>query len=123
MGAILLMAALGNAQDKLVAGAYKGTWSGGSASGDFHLVLRADDQGKLVAEVGFTINGEEVPCKLMSLKIDGATLAMIYEFDLQGNKLQSATHGTLQGKTLEGTYKTLAGEIAVDEGTWKAETQ
>ena len=48
---------------------------------------------------------------------------MIYEFDLQGNKLQSATHGTLQGKTLEGTYKTLAGEIAVDEGTWKAETQ
>ena len=123
LSTVLLVATLISAQDRLRAGTYKGTWAGGSANGDFHLTLRADGQGKLSADVGFTIAGEEIPCKMISLKIDGVTVAMTYEFDLQGNKLQSATQGTLKGKTLEGTYKTLAGETAVDEGTWKAETQ
>ncbi len=48
---------------------------------------------------------------------------MVYEFDLQGNKLQSAVKGTLQGKTLGGTYKTTAGDSQVDEGTWKTVSQ
>jgi hypothetical protein len=34
--------------------------------------------------------------------------------------LQSAVEGTVKGKTLEGTYKTTAGDQAVDNGTWKA---
>jgi hypothetical protein len=121
--AALLAAALVQAQDKLAAGTYKGTWAGASANGDFHLTLRADARGSLGADVGFTINGEEVPCKIISIKVDGANLAMTYEFDLQGNKLQSATQGTLKGKALEGTYKTMAGDTAVDEGTWKTTAQ
>jgi hypothetical protein len=123
VSALLLIAALVSAQDRLRAGSYNGTWSGGSANGELHLTLRPDGEGKWSAEVGFTLAGEEIPCKMISLKIDGASIAMTYEFDLQGNKLQSATQGTLRGKTLEGTYRTLAGEVAVDEGTWKAETQ
>jgi hypothetical protein len=120
---VLLLSALVLAQDKLGAGTFKGTWSGGTANGDFHLTLRVDGQGKLGGEVGFSINGEEVPCKIVSLKIDGASLAMTYEFDLQGNKLQSATLGALKGKTLEGTYKTMAGDTQIDEGTWKTSSQ
>ena len=121
--AVLMLGALVLAQDKLGAGSYKGTWTGAASAGDFHFILRADGQGKMAAEVGFTFNGEEIPCKLISLKVDGASLAMVYEFDLQGNKLQSAAQGMLKGTAIEGTYKTTAGDAPVDEGSWKAAAQ
>jgi hypothetical protein len=121
--ALALLPGVLPADDKLGAGTFKGTWSGGSANGDFRLTLRPDAQGKLGAEVGFSLNGEDVACKIISVKVDGANLTMVYEFDLQGNKLQSQTQGTLKGKALEGTYKTMAGDTAVDEGTWKTAAQ
>jgi hypothetical protein len=70
----------------------------------------------------FTMAGQEVPCKTTSLKIEGASMKIVYEFDLQGTKLQSAVEGKLKGKTLEGTYKTTipGSDDAVDQGTWKA---
>lgn len=82
--------------------------------------MTADGQG----EIGFSIEGAEVPSKMVSFKIDGATLTAVYEFDLQGNKLHSAIQGTLKGKTIEGTYKTTApgSDEAVDQGTWKTST-
>jgi hypothetical protein len=107
-----------SAQSTIPAGSYKGTWTGGQSAGDFHLTLR---EGK--AEVGFTLEGQEIPGKVITLKIDGASLTLVYEFDLQGNKLQSLTQGALKGKTLEGTYKTTAGDTPVDEGTWKITAQ
>jgi hypothetical protein len=116
--ALLLMAAvLAPAQSTIGAGTYKGTYSGGSGGGDFRLKVSADGKG----EIGFTVGGEEVASKMVSFKIDGATLTAVYEFDLQGNKLQSAIQGALKGKTIEGTYKTtVAGaDDAVDQGTWK----
>jgi hypothetical protein len=67
--------------------------------------------------------GEEVPGKITSLKVDGAKVEVVYDFDLQGAKLQSAIQGTLTGKTLGGTYKTSADGAAVDEGTWKTTAQ
>ncbi len=115
--ALLLAAAIVFAQS--ISGAYKGTWSGGNGGGDFHLTVKSPTN----AEVGFTLEGQEVPCKITSLKIDGSSIEMVYEFDLQGNKLQSAVKGTLQGKTLGGTYKTTAGDSQVDEGTWKTVSQ
>jgi hypothetical protein len=118
MGAVALIA-----QDKLVPGAYKGTYSGGAGGGDFHLALKADGKGGFNAEVGFTIMGEEVPGKITSLKVDGAKIEIVYDFDLQGMRLQSAATGTLSGKTLGGTYKTSADGAAVDEGTWKTTAQ
>ena len=111
------------AQDKLAAGAYKGTYSGGAGGGDFHLALKADGKGGFSAEVGFTIMGEEVPGKITSLKVDGAKIEIVYDFDLQGMRLQSAATGTLSGKTLGGTYKTSADGAAVDEGAWKTTAQ
>jgi hypothetical protein len=111
------------AQDKLGAGTYKGTYTGGAGGGDFHLTLTADGKGGFSAEVGFTIMGEEVPGKITSLKIDPAKIEMVYDFDLQGTKLQSAASGTLSGKTLGGTYKTTAEGTAVDEGTWTTTAQ
>ena len=111
------------AQDKIDGGTYKGTYAGGAGGGDFHLTLTADGKGGFSAEVGFTIMGEEVPGKITSLKIDGAKIEMVYDFDLQGTKLQSAASGTLSGKTLGGTYKTSAEGAAVDEGTWKTTAQ
>jgi hypothetical protein len=102
-----------------IAGAYKGTWSGSTGGGDFHLAVKS----ATIAEVGFVIEGQEVPCKVVSLKVDGSSIDLVYEFDLQGNKLKSAIKGTLKGKTLEGTYKTTASDQPVDEGTWKTTAQ
>jgi hypothetical protein len=116
--AVLLMAAaLAPAQSAIGAGTYKGTYSGGAGGGDFRLKVSADGKG----EIGFTVGGEEVASKMISFKIDGASLIAVYEFDLQGNKLQSAIQGTLKGKTIEGGYKTTAAgaDDAVDQGTWK----
>lgn len=111
------------AQDKLGPGTYKGTYTGAGGGGDIHLTLKPDGKGGFSAEVGFTIMGEEVPAKITSMKVDGAKIEMVYDFDLQGAKLQSAMQGTLSGKTLTGTYKTSADGAAVDEGTWKTTAQ
>jgi hypothetical protein len=92
--AVLLMAAgLAPAQSGIGPGTYKGTWTGASSGGDFHLKISADGKG----EIGFSLDGAEVPSKMVSFKIDGANLTAVYEFDLQGNKLQSAIQGTLKG--------------------------
>ncbi len=111
------------AQDKLGAGTYKGTYTGGAGNGDFHMTLKADGKGGFTGDVGFTIMGEEVPGKFTLLKVDGAKIEMAYDFDLQGMKLSSAGEGTLKGKTLEGTYKTSADGAAIDQGTWKTTLQ
>jgi hypothetical protein len=114
---LLIAAAIVPAQSGIGPGTYKGTWTGAAGGGDFHLTVTAGGKG----EIGFSIDGAEVPSKMVSFKIEGANLTAVYEFDLQGNKLQSAIQGTLTGKTIEGTYKTTApgSDDAVDQGTWK----
>jgi len=118
--AMVLLTGIAAGQDALVAGTYKGQWTGAGGSGDIHITFRANDAGKLTPEVGFTLGGQDVTCKVLSFKTDGAKLTLVYEFDAQGNMLQSATEATVKGKTIEGTYKTTAGDQAVDAGTWKA---
>jgi len=117
---LLFIAGLVSAQDSVVAATYKGQWTGAGGSGDIHVTFRDAGDGKLTPEVGFTLGGENVVCKVLSFKIDGAKFTMVYEFDAQGNLLQSAVESTVTGKTIEGTYKTTAGDQAVDSGTWKA---
>ena len=82
-------------QDALVAGTYQGQWTGAAAGGDIHVTFRADGDGKLTPEVGFTLGGQDVTCKILSFKVDGARFTMVYEFDAQGNMLQSATEATV----------------------------
>lgn len=105
------------AQDSIAAGTYKGQWNGASGGGDIHITFR---DGGGAPEIGFTLGGQEVTCKVISFKADGARFKLVYEFDAQGNLLQSATEATLKGKTIEGAYKTTADDQAVDSGTWKA---
>ncbi len=119
--ALCAAALLAAGQEKVAPGTYKGEWSGASAGGEIHLTLRASRvDGVLTPEIGFTLGGEEIKCKVISFKVDGAKLTLVYEFDAQGTMLQSAAEATAKGKTIEGTYKTTAGDQAVDSGTWKA---
>ena len=115
----VLLAGVLAGQDAVGAGTYKGQWTGTGASGDIHITFRDGGDGKLTPEVGFTLGGQDVTCKVLSFKPDGAKFTIVYEFDAQGNMLQSAIEGTVKGKTIEGTYKTTAGDQGVDSGTWK----
>jgi hypothetical protein len=58
--------------------------------------------------------------QVISYKAEGVKFKLVYEFDAQGTLLQSATEATVKGKTIEGAYKTTAGDQAVDSGTWTA---
>ncbi len=105
-----------------LSGTYKGTWTGGQADGDFTLSLRAGDDGATKADVSFTIAGQPVQCNVTSVKVDGSKIVVVYDFDLGDAKLQSTVSGTVNGKTIEGSYttKSVADGSPVDEGTWKA---
>ncbi len=106
-----------------LAGTYKGTWTGGQASGEITLTFRAADGGGTpTADVSFAMGGQDVKCTVTSVKVDGSKVEVVYQFDLGDTKLQSTATGELKGNTLEGTYKTkaVADGSAVDEGTWKA---
>src|SRR5277367_3997262 len=93
---ILLVAGMVAGQDALVAGTYKGQWTGTGASGDIHVMFRDGGDGKLKPEVGFTLGGQDVTCKILSFKVDGSKFTMVYEFDAQGNVLQSALEATVK---------------------------
>lgn len=103
-------------------GVYKGKWEGGSGSaGDIRVAL-TEASGKWSGDVAFTMGGQEVKCTVMSVQVDGGKLRMVYQFDLQGNALQSAIEGDMSNGSLAGKYKTSVkeGGAAVDEGTWSA---
>ncbi len=111
------------AQDKLKPGVYKGTWTGPSGAGDFTVTIKPDPKGGLTADLSFTVGGEAAVGKVASAKVDGAKVEIVYDFDVQGTKLQTSTQGTLSGTTLSGTYKSTAEGQTVDEGTWKTSSQ
>jgi hypothetical protein len=118
LGVMLLGAGALSAADTLAAGTYIGQWSGASGGGDIHITFRAKSDGGLTPEVGFTLGGQDVTCKVLSFKAEGGKFTLVYEFDAQGNMLQSAIEGAAKGKGIEGTYKTTAGDQAVDNGTF-----
>ena len=122
LAAVLCLVATGAAAD--VAGTYKGSWSGG-ANGDFRLKLEQTPGGEWKADIVFTMGTDEVKTKIKSVKVDGSKVDIVYDFDLQGNALESTVAGELTGKTMEGTYKTktVADGSPVDEGTWKVSAQ
>src|SRR5713226_1549659 len=93
--ALLLFAALcASAAD--LNGAYKGTWSGGQASGDITMTLRTAD-GATKADVSFAFGGQDIKCNVTSVKVDGSKIEIVYDFDLGDVKLQSTATGELKG--------------------------
>lgn len=105
------------------AGKFSGNWSGATgASGDFHITLEPASGGAWKCEVAFTLGEAKVTTKITSVKVDGAKVRTVYEFDLGGNKLESTIEGELGGDSLSGKYKTrsLENNSPVDEGTFQA---
>jgi hypothetical protein len=119
-GAFLLMAAALGAQDSVGAGTYKGQWSGGSGGGAIQITFRADAKGALIPEVGVTVDGQSVDCKVRSYKIDGAKFSFVSEFDNDGDIIRANVEATVKGKTLTGTFQASNSDGVVDSGTWKA---
>jgi hypothetical protein len=73
----------------------------------------------------FTFSGADIKTKVTSVTVDGSKVKVVYEFDLDGNGLESTITGELKGTTLAGEYHTKAAAdgSAVDEGTWKGTAQ
>jgi hypothetical protein len=109
-----------------VAGKYKGTYSGSAgASGDIVVTLKQSDDGAWKSEVSFTFGGQDIKTKVTSVSVDGSKVKIVYEFDLDGNGLESTITGELKGTTLAGDYhtKATADGSAMDEGTWTGTIQ
>jgi hypothetical protein len=106
-----------------VVGVYKGTYSGSAgASGDISVTLKQADDGAWKSEVTFSFGGQDIKTKVTSVTVDGSKVKIVYEFDLDGNGLESTITGELKETTLAGGYhtKATADGSAVDEGTWTA---
>jgi len=118
---LLLLGIAGALAANDIEGTFAGEWTGGTAGGKFKLsVVR--ENGKVRCTVGFTYSGEDIATNVTSCKVDGPKIEAQYDFDIGGNQLQSAIHGELKGKALEGKYQTkvLDGGDFVDQGEWKA---
>ena len=109
-----------------IAGTYKGSYSGSAgASGDIQVTLKQAEDGAWKSEVTFTFGGQDIKTKTTSVSVNGSKVKVVYEFDLDGNGLESTITGELKGTTLAGEYHTKAAAdgSAVDEGTWKGTAQ
>ncbi len=103
------------------AGTYSGTWVGMQSDGTIKIALaQAAAKGELTADVSFTLGGQEVKCKTVSIKVEGDKLDLSYEFNIGGLQATSTVAGNFDGAKLEGTYSTKSAEdAAVDQGTFK----
>ncbi len=90
MASVMLLAASLAAQDTIAAGTYKGKWNGASGGGDIHITFR---DGAPTPEIGFTLGGQEVTCKVISYKAEGGKFKLVSEFDAQGTLLQFGDRG------------------------------
>ena len=117
----LLLTGLALLADPLAGGKYHGKWEGvAGGSGDFDMTLTAAEGGKWVADVEFSLGGQQVKCTVKSIVVTDSKLHVVYSFDLQGNQLESTIDGEMSGPKLGGKYTTRAvGDgTAIDEGTW-----
>ena len=119
---VLSVLAVLGAGENAIKGHYAGAWSGTSgASGAFELsVAIAADKPK--CEISFTYAGEKVKTTVTLCKTSASNIEAQYDFDVDGNRLQSTIRGELKDNALTGKYQTkaLADGSAVDEGDWKA---
>lgn len=122
MMATIVFLAMASTLFAISPGKYAGKWQGASgASGEFRLTLTQAEEGKWTAEVSFAFGGQDVKCKVKSVRVEGEQVGVVYSFDLQGFELESTIEGKAAGNRLEGSYKTraLADGSTVDEGAWQ----
>ena len=104
-----------------LAGKYTGTWTGAQSSGAIKVALTQGEKGAWSADVSFTLGDQDVKCNIVSVKVDGEKVVLVYGFSVSGFEAESTITGQLKGTTLEGTYSTKGADGShVDDGTWKA---
>lgn len=87
---------------------------------------RNDDAGTIdiqlaePAAVTFTLRGQQVKTKVLTVKKESSVVEVRYQFDLDGTQLISTLTGRLDADKLEGKYQTtnVEGEGVVDSGTF-----
>jgi len=102
-----------------VPGAYTGTWNSAANGGSGKLMMTFE--GEALGSASFSIQGQEVKTKPISIKKDGGNVEFVFEYTLEGNVLRSRMQGTTSPLGIKGKYKsTTADETTpVDEGTWE----
>ena len=69
------------------------------------------------AEVSFTFQESEIPCKVTSFKVDGAKIEIVVDWTIDGSPGQSRLIGEFSGAKLEGTYQSETPDTR-SSGTW-----
>lgn len=107
--------------DADLAGRYAGAWksNGSGGGGALHIKLEPSSEG-WKCEVNFNFAGADVKTTMRTCKVDQSKLDAAYDFELEGNAVQSKITGQWNGKTFEGSYESVAGSQSVDDGTWTA---
>ena len=98
---------------------FSGTWSSSENGAGGTIDIR------LSATVTFTLSGETIRTKMLSMKKDGSKVELRYEFEFQGTKLISTLTGTVAGNNFDGKYRTTTsdGSDAVDGGSFTTVAQ
>lgn len=101
-----------------LAGQYKGTWKSADAtSGDLRLEFKAKDDATWTADASFTYEGTTFPTRMKMVRVEGAKIELLFEWDVDGSPAQSRVNGELDGATLQGSYVT-SGAAGDTRGTW-----
>lgn len=84
-------------------GRYAGDWksNGAGGGGTFSMKLESASDG-WKCEVSFTFGGADVKTTIRSCKVDQSKLKCVYDFELQGNALESKMTGQWNGNPASG---------------------
>ena len=99
-----------------IAGEYAGTWQSDADSGKFRLTLKREGD-VWTAESSFTFQDAEIPAKASALKIDGAKVELVLDWEIQGAPGQSRLIGEWTGSKIDGIYDSKSAD-SVTTGTW-----
>lgn len=106
-----------------IEGRYEGKWSStaGSGNGDIRIAV-LPGEGGWKGEAMFTMDGSEVPCKVVRLELNETKVVIAYQFNLAGYSLVSTLTGEAKGDSISGKYetKTSDGSQQIDAGSWSA---
>ena len=72
-----------------------------------------------MAEASFTFEDASIATKVKSIKVEGAKLEIIFEWEIQGTPGESKLTGELAGDKLQGTYASKTAS-SNSNGTWTA---
>jgi hypothetical protein len=91
------------AADAGLTGRYAGDWksNGAGGGGTFSMKLESASDG-WKCEVSFTFGGADVKTTIRSCKVDQSKLKCVYDFELQGNALESKMTGQWNGNPASG---------------------